>query len=192
MGVMTTGRAAIPTGRPFTVADLKAMPDDGNRYELIDGMLIVSPAPGWSHQEMGGALYVLLRATCPRELRVLHAPFAVQTAFDSEVQPDLIVARYRDLTPKNLPVAPVLVVEVLSHSTRLHDRNTKKAHYERIGVASYWLLDPAEPGAITVFELDGAGGYREVGRAVADEEYRAERPFPVAIVPARLLDGLRP
>jgi Uma2 family endonuclease len=192
MGVMTTGRAAIPTGRPFTVANLEAMPDDGNRYELIDGMIIVSPASGWSHQEMGGALYVLLRASCPRELRVLQAPFAVQTAFDSEVQPDLIVARYRDLTPKNLPVAPVLVVEVLSHSTRLHDRNTKKAHYERIGVASYWLLDPAEPGALAAFELDGAGAYCEVGRAVGDEEFRAERPFPVAIVPARLLDGLRP
>jgi Uma2 family endonuclease len=192
MGVMTTGRASIPTGRPFTVADLEAMPDDGNRYELIDGMLIVSPAPGWSHQEMGGALFVLLRAACPRELRVLQAPFAVQTAFDSEVQPDVIVARYTDLTPKNLPVAPVLAVEVLSHSTALHDRNTKKAYYERIGVASYWLLDPAEPGALTAFELDGAGAYREVGRAVGDEEFRAQRPFPVTIVPARLLDGLRP
>jgi hypothetical protein len=59
-------------------------------------------------------------------------------------------------------------------------------------VASYWLLDPAEPGAITVFELDGAGAYQEIGRAVGDEEFRAERPFPVTIVPARLLDGLRP
>jgi Uma2 family endonuclease len=192
MGVMTTGRASIPTGRPFTVADLEAMPDDGNRYELIDGMLIVSPAPGWSHQEMGGALFVLLRAACPRELRVLQAPFAVQTAFDSEVQPDVIVARYTDLTPKNLPVAPVLAVEVLSHSTRLHDWNSNKAYYERIGVASYWLLDPAEPGALTAFELDGAGAYREVGRAVGDEEFRVERPFPVTIAPARLLDGLRP
>jgi Uma2 family endonuclease len=186
MGVMTTGRAAIPTGRPFTVADLAAMPDDGNRYELIDGMLIVS------HQEMSGSLYVLLRAACPRQLRVLQAPFAVQTAFDSEVQPDVVVARYTDLTPKNLPVAPVLAVEVLSHSTALHDRNTKKAYYERIGVASFWLLDPAEPGALTAFELDGAGAYREAGRAVGDEEFRADRPFPVTIVPARLLDGLRP
>lgn len=192
MGVMTTGHAAIPTGRPFTVADLEAMPDDGNRYELIDGMLIVSPAPGWSHQEMGLTAYLVLRAACPRELRVLAAPFAVQTAFDSEVQPDVIVARYTDLTPKNLPVAPVLVVEVLSHSTALHDRNTKKAFYERIGATSYWLLDPAEPGALTAYELDGAGGYRQVGHAVGDEEFHAQRPFPVTVAPARLLDGLRP
>ncbi|MFC5235855.1 Uma2 family endonuclease [Pseudonocardia zijingensis] len=189
---MTTGRTSIPTGRPFTVADLEAMPDDGNRYELIDGMLIVIPAPGWSHQEMALSLAVELRGACPRELRVLVAPFAVQTAFDSEVQPDVIVARYTDLTARNLPAAPVLAVEVLSHSTALHDRNTKKAHYQRIGVASYWLLDPAEPGALTAFELDGAGAYREVGHVVGDEEFRAERPFPVTIVPARLLDGLRP
>jgi Uma2 family endonuclease len=189
---MTTGRTSIPTGRPFTVADLEAMPDDGNRYELIDGMLIVTPAPGWSHQEMALSLAVEMRGACPRELRVLVAPFAVQTAFDSEVQPDVIVARYTDLTARNLPAAPVLAVEVLSHSTALHDRNTKKAHYQRIGVASYWLLDPAEPGALTAFELDGAGAYREVGHVVGDGEFRAERPFPVTIVPARLLDGLRP
>jgi Uma2 family endonuclease len=84
-----------------------------------------------------------------------------------------------------------MVVEVLSHSTALHDRNTKKAHYERIGVATYWLLDPAEPGALTAF-VDGAGAYREIGTAVGDEEFHAERPFPVTIVPDRLLDGLRP
>ena len=63
MSVMTS---VIPHGRPFTVDDLEGMPDDGNRYELIDGMLHVSPAPGWAHQEMGLAeLDVQLRALCP-------------------------------------------------------------------------------------------------------------------------------
>ena len=61
MGAMST-QVSIPTGRPFTVADLEAMPDDGNRYELIDGMLIVSPAPGWEHQEMGLTAYPPRRA----------------------------------------------------------------------------------------------------------------------------------
>ena len=73
------------------------------------------------------------------------------------MQPDVIVTRFTDLTPKNLPVAPSLAVEVLSRSTRLVDRNLKKAHYERIGVPSFWILDPAEPGALIVFELDAAG-----------------------------------
>ena len=181
MSVMTS---VIPHGRPFTVDDLEGMPDDGNRYELIDGMLLVSPAPSWEHQEVGLSLFAQLRA--------LAAPFAVQTALDSEVQPDVIVARYVDFRSKNLPVAPLLAVEVLSHSTRLKDRNLKKAHYERIGVASYWILDPAEPGALTAFELDGDGRYRQVAHVEGDEEFVATRPFAVTVVPARLLDGLRP
>ncbi|MDN5861654.1 MAG: Uma2 family endonuclease [Pseudonocardia sp.] len=181
----------IPTGRPFTVADLEAMPDDGNRYELLDGVLIVSPAPGWEHQEMGFAVARVLHAACPRELRVVMAPFAVRTASDSEVQPDVLVARYVDLRSKHLPVAPLLVVETLSRSTALLDRNTKKAHYARMGVPSYWLLDPTAPGALTVFALrDGA--YVQIAHVVGDEEFAAVEPFPVTVVPARLLDGLRP
>ena len=191
MSVMTS---VIPHGRPFTVDDLEAMPDDGNRYELIDGMLLVTPAPDWPHQEMGAELFFQLRLRFPSDVRVLTAPFAVQTAADSEVQPDVLVARYADLTrnSKNLPVAPLLAVEVLSPSTRLKDRNLKKAHYERIGVASYWILDPIEPGALTVFELDAEGRYQQTAHVVGDEEFVATRPIAVTIVPARLLDGLRP
>lgn len=189
MSVMTS---VIPHGRPFTVDDLEGMPDDGNRYELIDGLLLVTPAPAWEHQEMGLSLAILLRSACPPDLRVLVAPFAVQMARDSEVQPDVIVARYVDFRSKNLPVAPLLAVEVLSRSTWLKDLNLKKAYYERIGVASYWVLDPTEPGALTVFELDDAGRYQEVAHVVGDEEFPAQRPFAVPVVPARLLDGLRP
>lgn len=103
-------QAVIPTGRPFTVADLQGMPDDGNRYELIDAMLIVSPGPIWEHQEMSAAVFVQLRTICPRPLRVIMAPFAVQTADDSEVQPDVLVTRFTDLRSTHLPVAPLLVM----------------------------------------------------------------------------------
>lgn len=189
---MTVMTSVIPHGRPFTVDDLEGFPDDGNRYELIDGMLLVTPAPSWEHQEVGLSLFAQLRASCPPDLRVLAAPFAVQTALDSEVQPDVIVARYVDFRSKNLPVAPLLAVEVLSRSTRLKDLNLKKAHYERIGVASYWVLDPAEPGTLTAFELDHEGRYRQIAHVEADEEFAATRPFLVTVVPACLLDGLRP
>lgn len=194
MSIMTAtaGSVVIPQGRPFTVHDLEAIADDGNRYELIDGMLIVTPAPGWPHQEMGYSAYGVLRAACPSDLRVIGAPFAVQTALDSEVQPDVIVTRYADLTAKNLPVAPLLAVEVASRSSALHDRNTKKAHYERMGVPSYWLLDPTEPGRLTAFELAGDGRYADVADVSGDDAFHAVRPFDVTIVPARLLDGLRP
>jgi Uma2 family endonuclease len=171
------GLAGVAAGRPFTVHDLEAMPDDGHRYELIDGVLIVTPAPGWFHQQSSGALFVQLWNACPPEFRVL--------------QPDILVARYVDLTPKNLPVAPVLAVEVLSASTALNDLNNKKAAYERMGTVSYWVVDPEEPGRLTVFELDARGRYAEVANVCGDEKFTTERPFPITIVPARLLDGLR-
>jgi len=122
---------------------------------------------------------------------MMIAPFAVQTAYDSEVQPDVLVTRYTDLRPKHLPVAPLLVVETLSRSTALMDRNTKKAHYARMGVPSFWLLDPTEPGSLTVYALRD-GEYAEIAHVVGDEEFVAVEPFPVTVVPARLLDGLRP
>jgi Uma2 family endonuclease len=140
----------LAEGRPFTVHDLEAMPDDGRRYEIIDGMLLVTPSLGWSHQKMLAALYVVLHAACPPALRVLLAPSALRSAPTNEVQPDLLVARYADLIEACLPVAPVLVAEALSRSTKLNDRNTKKAHYERLGVPSYWLLNPVQPGALGV------------------------------------------
>ncbi len=182
----------LAEGRPFTVHDLEAMPDDGRRYELIDGMLLVTPAPGWSHQEMSLTLYTVLRRDCPAGLRVLAAPFAVRTALTNEVQPDVLVARYDDLTEANLPVAPLLAAEAMSRSTQLNDRNTKKAHYERLGVASYWLLDPVQPGGLEVYELDERGRYQLTAAVSGDEVFAARRPFPVQICPARLLDGLRP
>jgi Uma2 family endonuclease len=182
----------LAEGRPFTVHDLETMPDDGRRYELIDGMLLVTPAPGWSHQEMSLTLYTVLRAVCPPELHVLAAPFAVRTALTTEVQPDVLVARYADLTEAGLPVAPVLVAETLSRSTQLNDRNTKKAHYERLGVPAYWLLNPVQPGGLEVYELDEQGRYQLTATVSGDEVFAARRPFPVQVCPARLLDGLRP
>ena len=187
-----SGFAGFAAGRPFTVYDLEAIPDDGYRYELIDGALIVTPAPSWQHQESSGELFVQLRNACTPEFRVLSAPFAVRTSIHNELQPDILVARYVDLTLKDLPVAPVLAVEVLSESTALNDLNTKKAAYERMGAASYWVIDPEPPGGLTVFELTAQGRYREVASISGDEKFATDRPFPITVVPARLLDGLRP
>ena len=61
-----------------------------------------------------------------------------------------------------------------------------------MGVASYWILDPKEPRSLTAFELDDEGRYQQVAHVEGDEEFVATSPFPVRIVPARLLDGLRP
>lgn len=90
----------------FTVHDLEGMPDDGRRYELIDGELLVSPAPGLRHQTLTYQLHRLLDGPCPKDLYVLSAPFAVQTDISNEVQPDVLIARFDELTDKNLPAHP--------------------------------------------------------------------------------------
>lgn len=192
MSVMTAAQLPPDYGRPYTVADLAGFPDDGRRYELLDGSLIVTPAPGWAHQEAVLSLARFLWAVCPADLRVLVAPFAVELADDTELQPDVLVARYDDLTPKNLPVAPVLAVEVASPSTRLIDRNLKLSAFERFGAASFWLVDPrlSRP-ALTAFELVD-GGYQQVAEAVGEDELEVIRPFPVRLRPSELVAGLLP
>lgn len=182
---------SVHAAAPFTVEDLEEMPDDGRRHELVDGELLVSPAPGLPHQEIAVRLWQLLDDACPDDLHVIIAPFAVRLDRFNEVQPDVIVARFTDLTPKNLPTAPVLAVEVLSRSGRLIDLSLKRAVYQRMGVPSYWIIDPDGP-ELTVLELDAAGEYREVTRVRGDEPFDAVRPFAVRIVPGRLLGRLRP
>ncbi|MEO7194625.1 MAG: Uma2 family endonuclease [Pseudonocardiaceae bacterium] len=184
-------KMSVGASTPFTVHDLEGMPDDGRRYELIDGELLVSPAPGLRHQTVGLRLYRVLDDACPEDLYVLAAPFAVQTDVSNEVQPDVLVARFDELTEKNLPAAPVLAVEVLSLSGRLIDLNLKSAAYQRMGTPSYWVLDPAVPDLL-VLELDADGHYQEVARVTGDEVFEAHHPFKVRIVPIELLGRLHP
>jgi Uma2 family endonuclease len=183
----TTGSFSFPHGRPFTVHDLEAFPDDGNRYELIDGMLLVSPAPGFRHQKVALQLAIRLDAACPPDMDVLVAPFAVQPSETTELQPDVLVARTEDFTTKNLPVAPLLAVEVLSPSSVVTDLNNKKSVYQRMGVPSYWVIDPLDL-VLTVFELDGNGfQYERIAEVKGDKAYEATQPFPVRIVLTELL-----
>ncbi|TDD04643.1 Uma2 family endonuclease [Saccharopolyspora terrae] len=186
----TTGPHGIVQGRPFTVYDLETMPDDGHRYELLERALLATPAPGYKHQKVVLRLGALLDAACPDELDVLPAPFAVRPSVTVELQPDLLVARDEDLTEAYLPTAPVLAVEVLSPSTKLHDLNSKKAFYERLGVPGYWVIDPLEP-RLTVFELGDDGDYRTLGKFTGPEAFDAANPFPVRVVPSELIGRRR-
>ena len=185
----TADSHGIAHGRPFTVDDLEAMPDDGKRYELIDGMLIVSPAPIPRHQKVVGKLIVLLDAACPDGMHVFPGPLSVRPSNSTELQPDVLVARHADLTDKLLPVAPLLAVEVLSPSTALYDLTLKKAAYARLGAPSYWVIDPQQP-RLTVYELDGEGRYQQVAEVKGEDAFEAQRPFPVRVVPVELLGTL--
>ena len=179
--VTVTSYLSAPDGG-WTADDLADFPDDGLRYELVDGVLLVSAAPSEEHQIAQLELLHLLRLVIPAELRVLAAPFDVRFGPRRQLQPDIVVLpKDRTLTVRT----PLLVVEVLSPSTRATDSTLKRLVFEQGGVAAYWLVDPLAP-SVTVLELRD-GGYVEVAVVRGDERYRATRPFPVELVPSQLL-----
>ena len=99
MGAVT----ALPWGRELTQRDLESLPDDGHRYELLDGVLLVSPSPTPLHQIAVANVLHALERDRPSDLRVLIAPLDVVLADNTVLQPDVLVARRQDLTDSNLP-----------------------------------------------------------------------------------------
>lgn len=190
MALVTSLRWGERFGQPFTRADLAAMPDDGHRYELIDGALIVTPAPSYRHQDVVGHLHLLLSAACPERLKVLFAPFDVVLADDTVLEPDLLVARRQDFTAADLPVAPLLAVEVLSPSTARIDRTLKRSRLEAAGCPSYWEVDPDEP-SVTVWQLKD-GRYVEEAHVTGTESVTVHAPYEVILTPETLRDLEQP
>jgi Uma2 family endonuclease len=190
MSVMTAQQFVLPSDRPLTVADLDLTPDDGCRYELDDGVLVVTPPPAFGHQIVLHRLGVILEAACPADYLVAPGP-GVQISDVNYRIPDLVVVRADSVTfaDKNLTRPPVLAVEVASPSTALYDRNRKKAVYAEYGIPNYWIVVPdLDKPSLTAFGLAG-DTYAEVGRAVGEERFAATAPFPVEIKPADLVAG---
>jgi Uma2 family endonuclease len=181
----------LPHGE-LTVEDLANVPDDGHRYELIDGGLIVTPAPGFNHQICVGRLYVLLQGSVPPELTVMLGPFDYIIGRNTLLEPDLLVARTEDFGPANLQITPLVVIEILSPSTRYYDRGTKRLRYAAAGVPNYWIIDPnPEACSLTVLTLGSGGGYDETAVVTGDEEW-TDPVLGVTIVPARLVGPVPP
>jgi Uma2 family endonuclease len=171
--------------RDWTVADLDRLPDDGLQYELLDGLLLVSPAPVTQHQRAVGQLHLLLAPACPTGLEVFLSPLDWRPDIRTSLQPDLVVVRDEDVETKNIRKPLVLAVEVLSPSTRRKDLVLKRSKYEDVGVASYWVVDPEEP-SVVVYQLV-EGRYVETGRASGSQELRVDTPFPLVITPSALV-----
>ena len=108
-------------------------------------------------------------------------------ALQGVVEPDVVVAARSAYSDRDLPVAPLLAVEVLSASSAWLDKGRKLSLYEEHGVASYWIVDPAGP-SITVLELED-GCYVQTGSAYGDESVEIRKPFVVNINPAVLNAG---
>jgi Uma2 family endonuclease len=186
MSVMTIPEVWYGQDRMLTVEDMEYMPDDEFRYELDDGVLIVSPAPSTLHQLAVTRLAVILSAACPAEFEVLAGVGVNIGRFQHRV-PDVAVVRAGFLESVFQEKPPELVIEVASPRTRLYDRNRKKDVYEGFGIPAYWIVEPdRDRPEVTAFELR-SGKYEQTAHVTGDEEYRAQVPFAVTIVPATLV-----
>jgi len=138
----------MPQTEPRWTAEMvRALPDDGQRYELVSGVLVVTPAPAPLHQRV---LMALLRQVLPylqtyRAGEVLWSPADLSLGEDEILQPDLFVfprqsgrkvRRWTDISTL------LLAVEALSPSSARYDRTLKRKRYQRAGVPEYWIVDP--------------------------------------------------
>src|SRR5215469_8482273 len=190
MSVMTAPQFVLPADRPLTVADLDLTPDDGCRYELDDGVLVVSPAPMTIHQRVLHRLEVLLDAACTPEFELLPGPGIAISEIQYRI-PDLVVVRAGTVgvADKNVTKPPELDVEIASPSTAHYDRGRKKMVYAEYGIPAYWIVVPdADQPSLTAYKLS-KGSYTEVGRVVGEQRFATGTPFPVEIVPLALVSA---
>ncbi len=138
---------ALPQKIRVSYDDYLILPDDGKRYQIVDGEVYVSPAPSVSHQRIVGAIYRILYAlVSERDLgEVFISPVDVVLSYHDVVQPDILfVSKGREAIVQEQGIfgSPDLAVEVLSPRLKRLDRVVKKARYARFGVANLWLVAP--------------------------------------------------
>ena len=133
---------AAPTW--YTAEMVRSLPDDGKRYEVVEGELLVTPAPRYDHQRAIATLYLALTGCLKKAsgIEVLFSPADLELNERTLVQPDLFVTRWRDgRRPTSWKeVDLVLAVEVLSPTTARYDRLIKRTLYQRQGI-EYWIVD---------------------------------------------------
>ena len=179
MSIRADGVPGPKQGR-WAYDDYAALPDDGKRYEIVNGVLYMSPSPSWFHQEVTGSFYRYLYAhvTSAGMGGAFTSPIDVELAPNVVFQPDVVVllkAGRKKLKERHIVGAPDLVVEVASPGTETRDRHDKLDAYARAGVPEYWIADP-EARTVEVLVLE-AGGYYSLG------VYRGKITLPSRVVP---------
>lgn len=164
----------------LTYDDYRELPDDGRRYELHAGELVVSPAPGTRHQRILGRLFRILSAHVEsHDLgEVFVSPFDCVLSPRFVYQPDILFVdgkRLRAVDERGLMGAPALAVEIESKASRRMDEEEKPSAYARFGVPHYWLVKP-DSNEILAHTLRGAA-YRRPVRAAAPAT-ASLAPFP--------------
>ena len=178
----------LPIHDSWTFADLEALPNDGYRYEIIDGLLIVSPAPAPAprHQSIAHLLSVLLQGSLPMDLRIIPAAGVLleRPAPTLYLIPDLVIVHAAAVTDeaKNLDPADVLLaVEIVSPSSGRYDRIIKRDVYAELGIRHYWVVESRRPGRILALTLGQSGTYVSTSEASGDDELVIDQPFPVSV-----------
>jgi Uma2 family endonuclease len=169
-----------PEQGSWTYADYAALPDDGQRYEIVNGVLVMAPAPNGPHQDavLRFAHYLLVNVEFAGLGKVRVAPFDVELSPKDVFQPDIFVvlnAHLDRILEKKVVGAPDLVVEVASPSTALYDRVTKYEKYASAGVQEFWIAS-TNAHTIQVLVLE-SGEYRSLGI------FRGQQTLPSQIVP---------
>ena len=142
----------------YTIAELDLLPDDGNRYEILAGTLLVTPSPGSAHQGVAAMLSAMF-ATYLRGRRLgLFSPGVVTLPPLTQLEPDLLIVppRFAPGTPWVEITEHWLAVEILSRSSRIYDREFKRDAYLALGVREVWLVDVRER-SVEVCVRKGAG-----------------------------------
>jgi Uma2 family endonuclease len=135
----------VETTRRWTVAEVMAIPYDGKRYEVVHGELLVTPSPAQRHELARTRLFMRI-ADSGRAAGRADTLFIQSDVFDADdvyVQPDLMIADPATVTGDWRDIKrPLLVVEILSPSSRRGDRDVKRPAYQAMGAATYWIVDP--------------------------------------------------
>nr|HET6903669.1 Uma2 family endonuclease [Ktedonobacteraceae bacterium] len=169
-----------PLQGSWTYDDYAALPYDGNRYEIVNGVLLMTPAPTPEHQDIVGMIfhYLLIHVKFARLGRVFMAPIDVALSPKNTFQPDVVVilnAHLNRVGEQKIIGAPDLVIEIASPSTAAYDRLIKYEKYARAGIAEYWIVNPTRR-AVEVLVLENEE-YRSLGI------FRGEQTVPSRIVP---------
>jgi Uma2 family endonuclease len=174
-----------PLGR-WSLADWENLPDDGNRYEIIDGVLYMSTAPSSFHQWISQQLYDMIGYPAKKQGLAIpfFAPIGVIMPGCDPVQPDFVVilsANISIIQNKHIYGIPDLLVEVLSPGSIAYDEKVKLFAYAAAGVPEYAIIDPAKR-ALRLYTLDIPGRYQ------GPREFGAGQSMSFACLPSISLE----
>ena len=173
---------------PWTEEDLLALAAGPERYELLEGALIVNPPPAGRHQLLAQRMVRLLHEAAPAGFDAVEA-MGVRIRSGTLLIPDVVVARTDALVAADAGVLAavdvLLVVEVVSPSSQTQDRITKPTLYAEAGLAAYWRVEPAAGPVVHAFRLVG-DVYTEAGSAGPHGTLVLTEPFPISLDPAQL------